>query len=205
MNETLVKLIKEYRELLKIRVKNYVCGKGAGKGRGLWVKNKIRKGNKSKLQILDFFEKNGRWPSRLSLHKREVKLAQRFENFVSLKGPSTDPEFRKIALASGRKSNHKRDHNVQEFKKEIIAFILENGRVPTSKSGEKIQGESNLRHKLDYYTDHAKDMTFLGEVYSLDRCHKSGVPMKFRPIINRSLDTEKPLVSLANYEIEGDL
>jgi hypothetical protein len=203
MNPKITSLFNRFRKLLKSRVDNFMYGEGAGHGNTLFAKNKIREGNKSKERVLQFFEKNGRWPNRRSESKREVKLGQRFENYISKEAPAYDPQFRRIAMVTGRKTNNKRKHNVQEFKKEIISFIETNGRVPTTYSGEKIAGEGTLRAKLDYYTQTAGDMTLLGEVYSLDKCHRSAIPARFRPLINKALDIEKPLIRLANYELEG--
>lgn len=191
MNQKIESIFNRYRKVLKKRVKETE------------QKKSVRRGNKSKEYILQFFEKNGKWPSRLSRYKREAKLGTRFENFISKESATFDVQLRRIAMATGRKTNNKRKHNVQEFKKEIISFIETNGRVPTTYSGEKIAGEGTLRAKLDYYTQTAGDMTLLGEVYSLDKCHRSAIPARFRPLINKALDIERPLIRLANYELEG--
>lgn len=205
MNTKLQRIFARYRDLLVKRVKDYKYGKGAGNGKTLDAKNRIRQGNVSKNRILAFYEANGRWPSRLSDSKRERTLGYRFENYCSKEAAGYDAQFRRIAMVSGRKTNNKRKHNVKAFKAEIIEFIQTNGRVPTTLTGEKIQGEGRLRAKLDYYTQEANDMTFLGEVYSLDKCHKSGIPARFRPLINQALEeVEKPLVRMAQYELKGE-
>ena len=72
-----------------------------------------------------------------------------------------------------------------------------NNRVPTtSRKHELIKGEATLRNRLEYYTKDKNDMTFLGKIYAVDKCHLSGIPAKYRPIINEALDVEKPLIRL---------
>lgn len=174
-----VKSIREFREYLN---KQFL---GANK----WVK----KGLRTKNRVLNFFDKNSRWPSRLGKTKAEQKLGASFENYVSKESGSYDPNFRNLAMNNGRKTNNKRKHNVKGFKKDILSFIKENGRTPSSRGPIE---ETLLRRKLDHYTYVNNDMTLLGKVYALDPCHKSGIPSKFRKLINESLDVSKPLVRL---------
>ena len=163
--------------------------------------NGNKKSIRSKLRVLDFFKLNGVWPSRLSENKKERTLGVRFENYVSKESRLFDRNFRRLALATGRKTNNKRKHNVQENKKLILEFIKEHGRVPcVHTKHERIKGEHFLRSRLDNYTNDRNDMTLLGQVYDLDPCHKSGIPNKYRSIINKSLDVEKPLIRLVNKE-----
>ena len=150
--------------------------------------------NKSKNKILDFYEKNGRWPNRRSEKIIERLLGQRFENYVSKESGSYDPHFRRLAFVTGRTTNNKRKHDVKGFKKEILDFMAANGRTPAIRSS--CQEENNLRQKLNYYTREKHDMTFLGKVYEADKCHKSGIKGKFRPLINAALDVKKPLIRL---------
>jgi hypothetical protein len=159
-------------------------------------KGQRRKSNRSKNRILDFYLANGRWPNRQSESRIERTLGSRFSHFVSKTAPSYDSTFRRLAMALGHKTNGKRKHNVQGFKEEIIAFMKKHGRVPTTKKGEKIPGEATLRSKLDYYTKQGNDMTLLGMVYKEDPCHRSGIPTRFRPFLNKQLDVEKPLIRL---------
>lgn len=155
------------------------------------------RGVKSKNEILDFYLKTTKWPSRLSKNRIERKLATRFENFVSKESATYDPRLRRLAMATGRTTNNKRKHDIQGFKKQILEFIETNGRVPTtSRKYETIEGESRLRNRLDYYTGDKNDMALLGQVYAADKCHKSGIPSKFRAIINEALNTKKPLIRM---------
>lgn len=190
------RLFERYRANLR---KKYAAmksgGKGSGKGSGAG-KTMFKRGMATKNKCLDFFLKNNRWPTRLSDSKVERQLAQSFENYIAKTAGSYDRDFRRIAMATGRKSNYKRRHNVAGFKEEIITFMKKHGRVPTSRSGEVIPGEGTLRNKLDYYTKQGNDMTLLGLVYKEDKCHRSGIPMRFRPLLNEQLDTEKPLIRL---------
>lgn len=182
-----ISIFNEYRKTLVEKLKKH------DRPGSLYV------GNKSKNKCLDFYLKNNRWPNRLSIFKRERQLAQRFENYVSKQNKSYDPEFRKLVMSTGRVSNNKRKHNVAEFKKEIIAFLEEHGRVPTtSRECEIFEGEGRLRNKLDYYTKKKNDMTLLGKIYDTDKCHLSGVPSKYRKIINEALDIDKPLIRIIN-------
>lgn len=168
----------------------------------LLVANKqVKKGIRSKIAVCDFFLKNNYWPNRAyGSTKRERQLGTRFENFVSKEAASYDKAFRSVAFQTGRKTNHKRKHNVKAFKQEILDFIEKHGRVPmTSYEYQLIPGEATLRHKLDYYTRKRGDMTFLGKVYAGDKCHKSGVPSKLRSVINSALEDariETPLIRL---------
>ena len=155
--------------------------------------------NKSKNRVLEFYEKNGRWPNRRSEKLTESLLGQRFENYLSKESGSYDPHFRRIAMATGRTSNNKRKHDVRGFKKEILEFIAVNGMAP--RVDGPLAGERNLRQKLDYYVREKHDMTFLGKVYRADKCHRSGIPGKFRPLINASLDVEKPLIRLVKSKL----
>lgn len=161
---------------------------------------KKKKGNRlgvsSKGKVLDFYLKNNRWPSRLSKNNTEKLLGSRFENYVSKESAMYDPHFRRIAMVTGRATNNKRKHNVEGFKKEILEFVKEHGRAPMSYRDQTIEGEGNLRCKLNRYTLTLKDMTFLGKVYEGDKCHRSGIPSKFRSIINKALNVEKPLIRL---------
>lgn len=153
-------------------------------------------GVKTKVKVLAFYQKHNRWPSCRSKNVAERKLGRSFENYMSKESLAFDLQFRRIAMALGRKSNHKGKHDVKGFKKKILQFIKDNGRVPTTYSGAVIEGEGALRSKLDYYTQVKNDMTLLGEVYKLDKCHKSAIPAKFRPTINANLDIDKPLIRM---------
>lgn len=154
------------------------------------------KSNKSKNQILDFYLKHGRFPYKKAKNKTERILGLRFENFVSKVSRSYDPHFRRLAFSTGlRNTNLKRRHNVKEFKQEILQFVKEHKRVPSpSYQYETIEGEARLRNKLDYYTKECNDMTLLGQVYKVDKCHRSGIAGKFRRTINEALKINKPLV-----------
>ncbi len=153
----------------------------------------------NKKEALDFFLQSGRWPSRLGKTQKERRVGARFENYISKESKMYDKNLRKIAMATGRTTNNKRKHDIRNSKKEILNFIKENGRVPcTLKAYEQVEGERLLRHKLDYYTNHNNDMAFLGQVYGLDPCHKSGIPGKYRPIINKALNVDTPLIRLVN-------
>lgn len=193
-NLKVYRIFEKYRNKLKADLKEIPKGEGIGRGQN--TRKMQAKANRSKNLILDFFLKNGRWPTRLTDSKIERKLAQRFENYVSKTAPSYDVTFRRIARALGRGTNNKRPHNVAGFKEEIVAFMKEHGRVPTTRSGETIPGEGTLRNKLDYYTKQGNDMTLLGIVYKEDPCHRSGIPMRFRPLLNQQLDVSKPLIRL---------
>jgi hypothetical protein len=187
MKYPLDKVIENYRLLLKKRTKESRC------------KGKVRIGNRSKNRILDFYLKNKRWPDRKSDNKRERTLGTRFENYLSKTSLTYDSAFRGIVLATGRKASGKRKHDIEGFKKEILAFVETNGRVPsTSYEYQTTEGEARLRHKLDYYTRKKNDTTLLGMIYETDKCHLSHIPMKYRAIINRSLNVEKPLIRLSN-------
>jgi hypothetical protein len=192
MNSKLLKLFNRYRNLLKRRVDEANSR----------YKTTIRAGNRSKNRILDFYLLNGKWPSIRGSTVRERKLARRFENLMSKESASYDYQLRRIALVTGRKTNNKRKHDIAGFKKQIISFIEEHGRAPNKYSNEKIEGEGNLQAKLNYYTAVKGEMTFLGEIYALDNCHRSGIAMKYRPLINKSVDVERPLVRLPNKDLE---
>jgi hypothetical protein len=155
------------------------------------------KTNRIKNKILDFYLKNNRWPNRRSLNKNEKRLASKFENYISKENGCYDPSFRRIVMSTGRKSNNKRKHDRKALKREIIDFIVKYGHVPNRYNRpHEIEGESKLRGNLDRYTGEYGDMGFLGQVYSLDPCHRSGIPLKFRPLINKSLDVDKPLIRM---------
>lgn len=193
--EKVNKLFTEYRKTIRQRWLDAAI-----------ARKQILKGNRTKLRILAFYERNGRWPNRQNgLTENERNLGTRFENFISKKAGAYDPDLRKISIALGRKASGKKEHNVVKFKNDILNFLAEHGRVPsTSYEHETIDGEANLRRKLDYYTVNCKDMTLLGQVYSVDKCHKSGIPAKYRKIINESIDVEKPLVRLTQKALNGD-
>ena len=141
MNQKILNLFNRYRALLDKRSKE-----SPKLGR-----KSLRRGNRSKNKILDFYILNGRWPKRSCSGAYERRLAQKFFNFISKESGSYDLQLRRIALATGHKSNHKSKHDVVEFKKKIISFVEENGRVPSPcYACEQIEGEANLRRKLDY-------------------------------------------------------
>lgn len=166
--------------------------------KGLFGANGILKRSiRSKNKVLDFFLGNGYWPSRLSKSKKERVLAARFENYISKENLCFDQELRDLSLATGRTTNNKRKHDVDGHKKEILEFLKTHNRAPSTSYGYSlIDGEARLRHKLDYYTLDKNDMTLLGKVYEVDKCHRSGIAAKYRAIINQSLDVEKPLIRL---------
>jgi len=193
-NLKVYRIFEKYRNKLKNDLKGIPAGAGIGRGQN--VRKLVAKGNRSKNRILDFFLANGRWPDRISDSKRERGLGTRFENFIAKTSLSYDPTLRRIARALGRKTNNKRRHNVAGFKEEIVAFVKEHGRAPTTRSGEIVPGEGTLRNKLDYYTKQGNDMTLLGIVYKEDPCHRSGIPARFRPFLNQQLDVTKPLIRL---------
>lgn len=152
---------------------------------------------RKKVKILEFFLKNGQWPSRKAKSRIESRLGAIFENLVCKSYPSHDKNLRRISLATGRAVNNKRKHDVAGFKKEILAFVKEHNRVPsTNRENELTEGEARLRHRLDYYTNNCNDMTLLGQVYDGDPCHRSGIPAKYRAIINEALTVKKPLIRL---------
>lgn len=195
-NFKIYRIFEKYRNQLRAKFKAFPKG-GPGSGKGSSAgRAAFKRGMATKGRCLDFFLRTGAWPSRLSESKLEVKLAQRFENFISKTAGSYDPTLRRIVMATGRKSNNKRRHDVAGFKQEILDFVKEHGRVPTTRSGETIPGEGTLRNKLDYYTKQGNDMTLLGLVYKEDPCHRSGIPMRFRPLLNQQLDVTKPLIRL---------
>lgn len=187
----LTRIFDKYRALLKKRLSNSAHKKLIGKG------------NITKNRILNFYLKNNRWPSRRSKDKVEKILGIRFENYISKEAQAYDSTFRRIAMATGRKTNGKRKHDVKGFKKEILAFVETHGRVPARyRSAQMIKGEATLRAKLDYYTLKRNDMTLLGSIYEIDKCHKSAIPMRYRPLINKNLNTETPLVRMSNKALE---
>jgi hypothetical protein len=189
----LLRIFNKYRALIAKRHKNAPNG-----GRGIGPGKKWRlKSVRSKNRVLDFYIVNGRWPKRTAKTKRERSLGAKFENFISKESIVYDSTLRRIVMATGRRSNHKRKHDISGFKQEIIDFLKTHGRVPmTSYKYEKIPGEARLRHKLDYYTQERNDMSFLGVVYDYDKCHLSKIPSKFRPFLNRNLETDKPLIRI---------
>ena len=158
------------------------------------------KTNKAKNKILDFYLKNNRWPKHNGQTKTERNLACRFENYIARGGsPQFDANLRRIVMSTGRKSNNKRKHDRKTLKREILDFIVKYGHVPNNYNRpHEIEGEGKLRVNLDRYTGKYGDMGFLGQVYSLDPCHRSGIPLKFRPLINKSLDVDKPLVRMVS-------
>jgi hypothetical protein len=174
------------------------------KYRSLLIKRYRKTGNKTTLKtnrvknkILDFYLKNNRWPNRRSKNKNEKRLGSQFENYISKQNGCYDPSFRRITMFTGRKSNNKRKHDRKVLKKEILEFIEKYGRVPNRYDRpQEVNGESKLRSNLDRYTQKYNDKKFLGEIYSLDPCHRSGIPMKFRPLINNALDVDKPLIRM---------
>lgn len=156
---------------------------------------KIFKTVSKKKAILRFFTVHGRWPKRTSSDQYECKLGTSFENYLSKKSGNYDRAFRRVAMASGRVSNHKRPHDPAQFKQDILDFLAKNGRVPlTSYSIDRV--EARLRNKLDYYTKKKHDMSLLGKIYEVDKCHLSGIPTRFRKFLNGQLDVEKPLIRL---------
>jgi hypothetical protein len=180
----LYKIFDKYRELLKTRYEKSNHHE------------RILKGNRTKNKILDFYIANNHWPSRLSTNKVERALGTAFENLVSKKSRAFDRQLRRIIMMTGRTTNNKRPHDIQGSKKQILEFIKTHGHTPKSYDCQTIEGEGNLRSKLDRYTLTLGDMSFLGQVYGYDKCHRSGIPSKFRSIINEALNTEKPLIRM---------
>lgn len=187
--EKLAKVFQRYLDLLAVRKK----------------RSKGKKGNfgnsfRSKERLIRFFDKNGEWPSKNSPYVIDKQLALRLENYLSKASPMYDPVLRRIVLATGRKPSGKRPHNPALFKEEILEFTKLHGRAPMRYKTEIVPGEGNLKAKLDYYTLINKDMAFLGKMYALDKCHRSGIPNRFRPLINSQLDVEKPLIRLVKEQ-----
>lgn len=192
MRVKLHRVIDAYRSLLITKAKRHLTLPGK-KSFGI---KQLRQGNRKKNKILNFFLATGRWPKRTADSKRERLLGTCFENFIAKESPSYDSNLRRIARSTGRGTNNKRKHDVAGFKQQIIEFMKEYGRVPTTHAGETIEGEGTLRSKLDYYTKQMNDMTLLGTIYKYDKCHLSGIPVKYRRILNEQLDLEKPLIRM---------
>jgi hypothetical protein len=193
--EKLNKVLAHYLDLLEVRKKRAKKSRHPGN---------FRKGIRTRQRIIDFFIKNGEWPSVRSTYMMDKKLGNALENYVCPKSVSYDPVLRRIVMATGRKTNNKRSHNPAMFKEQILEFIKLTGHAPRRYSDQKLPGEGNLKAKLDYYTLTNNDMYFLGKVYGLDKCHRSGIPMKFRPLLNRELEVGKPLVNLTQTELKND-
>lgn len=190
----LYRILDKYLDLKRIEIlekRKEVDSKGRKRKTG-----DLEKGLRARRKIVAFFKANDRWPTRRSKSVREQRLGCSFENLVSKESTGFDAKFRRIVMAMGRKSNNKSKHNVQGFKQDILAFVKEHGRVPTTHSGATVEGEGTLRGKLDYYTKTKKDMTLLGKVYETDKCHLSGIPSKYRAIINANIDLDKPLARM---------
>ena len=192
--EKLNKVFQHYLNLLDLRNKR-LCNKPTYQGN-----KQARKGYESKKRIIAFFVQNGEWPSIRSTYKNDKILGNRLENFVCPRSASYDSILRRIVMSTGRKSNNKRQHNPALFKEQILEFMRVNGHAPRKYREQKLFNEGNLKAKLDYYTLTNKDMTFLGKVYDLDPCHRSGIPMRFRPVINEQLDIDKPLIRMVKDE-----
>lgn len=73
-------LVSVYREVLNSKLF------GANK--------QVKKSVRTKNRILDFFLKNGYWPSRLGKRKTESALGTRFENYISKESGSYDKDLR---------------------------------------------------------------------------------------------------------------
>lgn len=185
-------LINRYKKILDERLAKAKAIEKPGAGHS-W--HPLNRTNIKKRKILRFFKIYGRWPKRTSTDVRERSFGMAFENYVSKQCVNYDRALRRVAIASGRVSNHKRPHDPVQFKLDILEFIKTNGRVPRRyREGGPLEG--NLRCKLEYYTQEKNDMTFLGQVYEVDKCHKSGIPTRFRRFLNNTLDIEKPLIRL---------
>lgn len=185
-HEKLGKILQRYLDLLDLRKKRSRNKKG-----------NFGSGYNSKIRLIAFYNKNGEWPSKRSPYVLDKQLAVRLENYVSKASKMYDPVLRLIVLATGRKPSFKRKHNVQLFKQEILQFVETHNRAPTTHAiNELVPGEAKLRQKLDYYTKNRNDMGLMGKVYAIDKCHRSGIPARFRSIINEALDVEKPLIRL---------
>jgi hypothetical protein len=162
-----------------------------------FLKKNSTRSTDNKNKILDFYLKNNRWPYKNSQNEKERKLGLNMENYISKKNGCYDSKLRRIVLVTGRKPTNKREHDVRGFKTEILEFLKEHGRAPsTSYEYQIIEGEARLGNKLDYYTQKKNDMSLLGKVYAVDKCHKSGIQAKYRKLINESLDVDKPLIRL---------
>jgi hypothetical protein len=182
MNTTILNLLNQYLETIN------------KESRGSKIK---RKGYRSKRRVINFLVLNGRWPTNYkAATQTERLLGRRFNNYISKMSLCYDERFREIVLMTGFKARKKPKHDVSGMRIRIMDFVEKHGRMPTNQKAETIAGEGVLRRAFDYYVKRRNDMSLLGFAYANDPCHLSGIPMKYRTIINEALDTEKPLIKL---------
>lgn len=199
MNKTMIqKAIKFFNRKIKEEKSKKHPGRGGGK-------RKIE-AYRTKLEIISFFLKKKRWPSKLALGKNELKLAYRLHNYVIQSHKAHDPAILKLVQSNGRRTSSKNEKIRQLQKSKILDFVLENGRVPSVHSG-KTQEEIKLGRILSVFeknTNKKKDAEFLNKISTIDKCYKSGIQYKYRPLINASLVSDGPLVDMNKKELNGE-
>jgi hypothetical protein len=103
-----------------------------------------------------------------------------------------DKEFKdKITSECNRGVRRTAKHEPEKHKAEVLAFIKENNRPPSIAIAE----EKALYYKYSYYTgmSHNKvgeDTYFVDSIVSIDKCHKSTIPYKYRRHINGALEEQ---------------
>jgi hypothetical protein len=150
-----------------------------------------------KIAILSFYSENEKWPNRNSENKKERSLGQSFENFICKSNFTYCEKFRNIALETGRIPHNKRKHNRELRKSEIITFMLDNGHAPSDHSNSQYERATaralyNLRN----------DSSLISTVYTIDKCYKSGIAMRYRKLINQSINIELPLIKMTQKDLD---
>jgi hypothetical protein len=142
---------------------------------------------KSKKLILKWAEKHGRLPKYNSTGAIESSYGHRLENYLSTKGISFDPEFRKLIYSKfPRKVNNKREHNKKLRMKELVAFLEANNRAPS----KFIKEERLLCSVLYNYaspTSPLYNASLERKVYKFDPCYHTTIAKKYRRSINEAL------------------
>lgn len=154
---------------------------------------------KHKESILRWATKNGRLPSRKSEKVIERRYGQRMENYLSIKNPCFDPEFRDLIYSKfDRKVNNKREHNKALRINELLTFLKENNRTPSI----VIKEERNLCSILCNYTRPASPLynsKLERQVFGIDKCFRTLIPKKYRKCINNALQETDTKLKEENF------
>lgn len=189
--------IKAYLKDLDLMLKTYSSKSCLGRG-----SNSVKKGMEAKKKIIQFFLKKGRWPiPRGSSGEIEKNLAYKLKNFVSKAHKSYDSAFRDLVVLCGRRTTRNSKTSRKETTSQLIDFIRNKGRVPSSISTD--EEEKRLGAFLNHEVYVNKNTSLIGQIQAVDKCFKTGIRFKYRPIINAMLLVNKPLKDMGIKELEG--
>lgn len=186
-----VQIGRQFFDYFELVFQGYAPNQIEGLARNLFlaISNKEKKSpnpSSQKKEILEFCEANNRRPKRNSTDIVERKMAYSLDNYCSPQNPLFDDSFKRTLMSQGFVTERfKSPHDPELHKQRILDFMVANKRPPSA----NIEEEKELCYKYNYYAglthkQVAIDEDFLNKIKEIDKCHGTGISVKFRKSIN---------------------